>query len=55
MARVYVADGLDAGNLVMKQFDPEADAISELTAELDALAVRAADDGAVAGSHGPCV
>jgi len=46
MARVYVSEGVEAGNVLMKQFDPQAEAISGLTAKLDAFAVRAADESA---------
>jgi methyl-accepting chemotaxis protein len=46
MAHVYVESGVEAGNVLMKQFDPQADAISGLTAKLDEFAVRAADDSA---------
>jgi methyl-accepting chemotaxis protein len=44
MAHAYIDDGIDAGNLVMKQFDPQADAMSELTAKLDKLALGVADE-----------
>jgi methyl-accepting chemotaxis protein len=44
MAHAYVDDGLEAGNLLMKAFDPQADAISDLTAKLDELASHAANE-----------
>lgn len=44
MAHSYVKDGLEAGNLPMEKFDPQAEAISDLTAKLDDLASRAANE-----------
>jgi methyl-accepting chemotaxis protein len=46
MARAYIDQGIEAGNAVMKDFDPQTDAISELTARLDEIAAHTADDGA---------
>jgi methyl-accepting chemotaxis protein len=44
MAHVYVDEGVEAGNVLMKQFDPQAEAISDLTAKLDELALHAANE-----------
>lgn len=46
MAHAYVEQGLEAGNALMKRFDPQASALSELTAKLDSLASRTADEAA---------
>ncbi len=46
MAHEYVYHGVEAGNVLMAQFDPQADAISTLTARLDELALHAADESA---------
>ena len=43
MVYAYIDGGLQAGNALMKQFDPQADALSELTARLDDLASQSAD------------
>jgi methyl-accepting chemotaxis protein len=46
MAHVYVENGVEAGNVLMKQFDPQAEALALLTTKLDESAVRAAHEGA---------
>jgi methyl-accepting chemotaxis protein len=46
MAHAYVDHGVAAGNVLMKQFDLDAEALSDLTTKLDDLASRAADDSA---------
>jgi methyl-accepting chemotaxis protein len=46
MAHAYVEQGVEAGNLLMKEFDPATDAISELTEKLDDLASHAANETA---------
>jgi methyl-accepting chemotaxis protein len=48
MAHAYIDHGLEAGNAVMKEFDPETDTIAQLTVKLDELASREADDSAAA-------
>jgi methyl-accepting chemotaxis protein len=46
MAHAYIDGGIEAGNEVMKRFDPQADAMSGLTAKLDQLASGVADESA---------
>jgi methyl-accepting chemotaxis protein len=46
MAHAYIDNGIEAGNEVMKRFDPQADAMSDLTAKLDELALGVADESA---------
>ncbi|MDR3538958.1 MAG: methyl-accepting chemotaxis protein [Acetobacteraceae bacterium] len=38
MLQAYVEQGTDAGNTLMAKFDPQADAINDLTTRLDAIA-----------------
>ena len=46
MAHAYLEGGLEAGNAVMKEFDPATDAISDITTKLDELASRVANENA---------
>jgi methyl-accepting chemotaxis protein len=46
MAHAYVEQGIEAGNVLMKEFDPATEAISELTTKLDELASRVANESA---------
>ncbi len=46
MAHAYLDRGIEAGNAVMKEFDPQTDAISDLTTKLDELASRIANENA---------
>jgi methyl-accepting chemotaxis protein len=48
MAHAYIDHDVEAANVVMKEFDPQTDAISELTVKLDELASHEADASAEA-------
>jgi len=44
MAHAYLDRGIEAGSAVMKELDPQTDAISDLTTKLDELASRVANE-----------
>jgi len=46
MARSYVADGTEAGNKLMEQFDPQSDAINDLATQLEQIASAQLDASA---------